>query len=71
MSSINRKLKFRLYPDWKLGENQSKKEGSVVRIHPYILIRFTQKKWGVEKACGLAIKLIQNKYQKMFDEVKL
>ena len=65
------KKKFRIIPDWSLPEGKSKKENGNVRIHPYALISYAQKKWGIGKACELAINLIRQKYHKRLDESKV
>lgn len=62
--------KFQLVPDWSLKENESVKTGSKVRMHPYKLIRFAHKKWGVEKASRVAQAIIKSKYDRLFDRTK-
>lgn len=62
--------KFQLVPDWSLKENESVKSGSKVRVHPYKLIRFAHKKWGVEKASKVAKAIIKSKYDRLFDRTK-
>ncbi|MEO9967809.1 MAG: hypothetical protein ABJF11_18600 [Reichenbachiella sp.] len=61
--------KFRLVPDWSMALGAKKKEGDLIRIHPHTLIRFTQKKWGISKACQVALLLIKTKYDKKFNRL--
>ena len=65
------KNKFKIVPDWTLPEGKSKKENGNVRIHPYALISYAQKKWGIGKACDLAINLIRQKYHQKLEESKV
>lgn len=63
--------KYRLVPDWTLPEGEKVKQGTNIRIHPYELISFTHKKWGLEKACSVAATLVKDKYDKVFDNVEI
>lgn len=66
---VKSKNKFRLVPDWNMPVGAKKKEGDLIRIHPHTLIRFTQKKWGISKACSVALLLIKTKYDKKFNKL--
>ncbi len=65
------KEKFKLIPDWNLPEGKSRKEEGRVRIHPYALISYVQRKWGIIKASEIAIRLLNQKYKKKFEESKV
>lgn len=64
-----RREKFRLVPDWSMPLGAKRKDGDSIRIHPHTLIRFTQKKWGISKACSVALLLIKTKYDKKFNRL--
>ncbi len=65
------KSKYKIVPDWSMPEGKSRQEQDRVRIHPYALISYAQKKWGIGKACELAINLIKQKYHQRFEESKV
>jgi len=71
MSKKKIQLKYHLVPDWELKEDESKKEGLEVRIHPYKLIRFTHKKWGIDLACDVAINVLKSKYNTILEQTKV
>lgn len=64
-----RKKRFKLIPDWSMPVGSKKKDGDSIRIHPHTLIRFTQKKWGISKACHVALLLIKTKYDRKFNKL--
>lgn len=66
-----KRLKYKLIPDWSLPEGKSRQEGDEVRIHPHALISYTQKKWGIAKACQVAISLLKNKYHRVLEDSKV
>lgn len=65
-----RKPKLKVIPDWNLPEGKSKKEDGKVRIHPYTLISYVQRKWGIIKASEIAQTLINQKYKRLFEKSK-
>lgn len=63
------KDRFKLVPDWSVPKGTKKKEGGLIKIHPHTLIRFTQKKWGISKACHVALLIIKTKYDGKFNRL--
>ena len=62
--------KFKIIPDWTLPEGKAKKQGKSVRMHPYAVISFTQKKFGIRKAAKIAIALMKRKYNRVLEDSK-
>ncbi|MFY0627396.1 MAG: hypothetical protein JXR07_13930 [Reichenbachiella sp.] len=68
---VKTKSNFKVVPDWNLPEGKSKKEEGKVRVHPYALISYVQKKWGIIKASEIAVTLLNKKYNRRFEESKV
>ncbi len=64
MDKAQQPLKY--YPDWTQPQGKTSKKGSKVHIHPYDLISYVHKRDGIDKAGELAVKLINQKYAKIF-----
>ena len=67
----NIKPKYHLVPDWELRGDECKKDELEVRIHPYNVIRFTHKKWGIDLASDVAINVLKSKYNDILEQTKV
>lgn len=63
-------LKAKYIPSWKQQPGKITKSDKGIIIHPYDLISMVQKKKGLDQAADLAVKLLNKKYNAIFDDIK-
>ena len=57
-------------PYWKQAPGKVTKTDKGVLIHPHDLIALVHKKKGLEEASKLALKLLEKKYDRLFESAK-